>query len=323
MYSDTKKNIENSDIAISRPTMFTLVIVRLRKMPGSGTSGALLLRSMTKNEAIMTSAVPIRISVSPEPQPTLLALTIEYTSSDRPPVIANAPAKSKLRSPSLRLSGSRRVASSAAAMPIGTLTKRTHSQPAHWVSMPPNSTPAAPPEPETAPQTPIALLRSEPSRKRTVTNESAAGETIAAPRPWTARAMTSHVSLGGRPPASEAVAKTTRPTMNMRRRPIRSAMRPPSSRKPPKVRVYALTTHDRSSCEKCSALPMDGSATFTIAASGTTMNWATASSASARPRRSVWGVADITLLVRLTVLSGIEVPVPDLRYGIDVPVVKP
>ena len=63
-------------------------------------------------------------------------------------------------------------------------------------------------------------------------------------------------------------------------------MRPPSSRKPPKVSVYALTTHDRLSWEKSSASPMDGSATLTIDASSTTTNCAAARSASANQRRS-------------------------------------
>ena len=125
----------------------------------------------------------------------------------------------------------------AAAMPIGTLTNSTHSQPAHSVSTPPSSTPAAPPEPATAPQTPSAVLRSAPSLKVVVTIESAAGETSAAPRPCTARAMISHSSLWAKPPASEASANSSRPEMNIRRRPSRSARRPPSSRKPPKINV--------------------------------------------------------------------------------------
>ncbi len=84
---------------------------------------------------------------------------------------------------------------SAAAMPIGTFTNSTHSQPRPSVRMPPSSTPAAPPEPATAPQTPSALLRSAPSRKVVVTIASAAGEISAAPRPWTARATISQMSL--------------------------------------------------------------------------------------------------------------------------------
>src|SRR3954453_21823595 len=91
------------------------------------------------------------------------------------------------------LSASRRGASSAAMTPIGTLTNRTHSQPRYSVNTPPSSTPAAPPDPATAPQTPSARLRSAPSEKVLVTIDSAAGETSAAPRPGRARARSAAV----------------------------------------------------------------------------------------------------------------------------------
>ena len=109
---------------------------------------------------------------------------------------------------SSRLSATRRGAISAAAIPIGTFTNRTHSHPAHSVSIPPSSTPTAPPEPATAPQTPSALLRSEPSAKVVVRIESAAGEISAAPRPCTARAAISQMSLCASPPSSEASANS-------------------------------------------------------------------------------------------------------------------
>ncbi|OJU83561.1 MAG: hypothetical protein BGO11_04925 [Solirubrobacterales bacterium 70-9] len=105
------------------------------------------------------------------------------------------------------------------------------------VSTPPSSTPAAPPEPATAPHTPSALLRSAPSLKVTATIERAAGERIAAPSPWTARAAISWPESAASPPASEASAKRTSPAMKRRRRPSRSASRPPSRRQPPKVRT--------------------------------------------------------------------------------------
>ena len=41
--------------------------------------------------------------------------------------------------------------------------------------------------------------------------DSAAGETIAAPRPWTARAAISHASDWARPPASEASENSDEP----------------------------------------------------------------------------------------------------------------
>ena len=65
--------------------------------------------------------------------------------------------------------------------------------------MPPSKTPAAAPEPATPPQIPSALLRSAPSWKVVVTIESAAGERIAAPSPWTARAAISCPGAGGEP----------------------------------------------------------------------------------------------------------------------------
>src|SRR5919106_1107516 len=85
--------------------------------------------------------------------------------SASPPVTRTAPVASNARAtPSSRLSGSTRGASAAAATPIGTLTNRTHSHPAHSVSTPPRSTPAAPPEPATAPQ--IALSETAEQRRR-------------------------------------------------------------------------------------------------------------------------------------------------------------
>jgi hypothetical protein len=65
--------------------------------------------------------------------------------------------------------------------------------------------------------------------------ESAAGEMIAAPKPWIARAAISTGSDHASPHRNEATVKTATPTMNMRRRPSMSPDRPPSSRNPPKV----------------------------------------------------------------------------------------
>jgi len=71
--------------------------------------------------------------------------------------------------------------------------------------------------------------------------------------------------------ASEARLKTTSPAMNIRRRPSTSAIRPPSSRKPPKVIAYAVTIHCRSSWAKCSLVPIVGRATLTISMSTAVM----------------------------------------------------
>ena len=112
--------------------------------------------------------------------------------------------------------------------------KKTHDQLSALVSAPPSSTPAAPPLPETAPQMPSARLRSRPSAKVVIRIDSAAGETSAAPRPWSARKAISEPSDHARPSSRELAVKIASPTMNRRRRPSRSAIRPPRSSTPPK-----------------------------------------------------------------------------------------
>ena len=83
---------------------------------------------------------------------------------------------------------------------------------------------------------PSARLRSAPSAKMVMTIDSAAGNTTAAPTPCRPRITISTVSLPASPHASEAAANTASPTMKTRRRPSRSAARPPSSINPPKLR---------------------------------------------------------------------------------------
>ena len=105
------------------------------------------------------------------------------------------------------------------------------------MSTPPSSTPAAPPAPPIAPQMPTARLRAGPSANVVVRIDSEAGATIAPPRPCAARAAISRTLLSASPPASEASANSVSPKTNTRRRPSRSAARPPSSRKPANVTV--------------------------------------------------------------------------------------
>ena len=122
-------------------------------------------------------------------------------------------------------------------MPIGTFTQSTACQPNHSVSTPPRIEPAAPPAPATAPQTPSARLRSLPAGNSVISSERAAGEMRAAPMPCAARETTSMSGVTESAPAIDATTKRPRPAMKTRRRPVRSAIRPPSSRNPPKVSV--------------------------------------------------------------------------------------
>ena len=167
-----------------------------------------------------------------------------------------------------------RSESSAAAIPIGRLTKKTHRHESVSVSSPPRIRPTAPPPAAIALQIPSAFVRSRPSAKVVITIESAAGETSAAPRPCNARPPIRTPDDVARPLMSEATVKTTMPAMKSLCLPSRSDARPPSSRKPPKTRAYALTIHCRLVGEKCSPCWIDGSATFTIVASRMTMNCA-------------------------------------------------
>jgi hypothetical protein len=121
--------------------------------------------------------------------------------------------------------------------PIGTLMKKTHRQLSASTITPPRSRPTAPPAPAIAPQTASARFRSDPSAKVVRMIESAAGETIAPPRPWRPRARSSMPSDWDRPQISEAPEKTVIPATNKRRRPSRSASLPPSRRNPPNISV--------------------------------------------------------------------------------------
>ncbi len=85
------------------------------------------------------------------------------------------------------------------------------------------------------PHKPSALLRSAPSGNMFITIDSAAGKTTAAPSPCSPRIAIRNPLLVASPAATDAAVNTARPSIRMRRRPSRSAARPPSSRKPPKV----------------------------------------------------------------------------------------
>ena len=113
--------------------------------------------------------------------------------------------------------------------------KKIHSQPGPSTSGPPISHAAVAPMPPSAPQIPSALFRSAPSGNVVEMIERAVGVMIAAPMPWTARAASSAAGDQASPQRSDAAVKNGTPVMNRRRRPSRSAARPPSRSRPPKV----------------------------------------------------------------------------------------
>jgi len=113
--------------------------------------------------------------------------------------------------------------------------KKIHRQPGPSTSGPPISHAVVAPIPPRAPQIPSALFRSVPSVKVVEMIDRAVGVMIAAPAPWATRAASSAAGDQASPHSSDAAVKNTTPAMNTRRRPSRSAARPPSSSRPPKV----------------------------------------------------------------------------------------
>src|SRR6516164_2614391 len=159
-----------------------------------------------------------------------------------------------------------------------------YCHPAYLVRNPPAISPTVAPAAPSAPQIPSALLRSAPSANMFITIDRAAGSMIAAPNPCTARLPIRNASPVASAQASEAAVNTESPSIRIRRRPSRSAARPPSSKNPPNASAYAVTTHCKLVSEKCRSRPIVGNDTLTIVRSMIVMKYATANSANARQR---------------------------------------
>ncbi len=208
------------------------------------------------------------------------------TTSATATVMSSAPRTSRRcasrdRAPARpRMAGAR----AAAARPTGTLTRNTARQLENWTRTPPRTWPATKPTDATAPYRPMARVRSGPGGKLVVMRDSAAGATMAAPAPWMTRAAISRAGSVASPPARLASAKATRPIMNMRRRPNRSAARPPRMSRPPKEIAYPVTIQPTASEAMFSSRSIEGRATLTMLKSSTTMNAATRMRASGRLR---------------------------------------
>ena len=113
----------------------------------------------------------------------------------------------------------------------------TQRQPNASVTTPPSSRPTAYPAEPPTPKAARARLRSAGSAKASVRMPREAGIMVAAPIPCSARAVMRMAAPGANAATSSKVAKTAKPNTSTRRRPTRSAARPPTSRKPAKVRA--------------------------------------------------------------------------------------
>ena len=107
------------------------------------------------------------------------------------------------------------MAASPVTMPIGTLMKSTHRHESSDVSIPPSSTPIAPPAPPTAPHSPSAFASFGPENVVTMIVK-VVGERAAPPIPCTARAAVSHPEFSANPPMRLVPAKTKSPIRNIR-----------------------------------------------------------------------------------------------------------
>jgi hypothetical protein len=128
------------------------------------------------------------------------------------------------------------------------------------------------PIPKTPPQTPMARARSRGSVKTLVIIDIATGLSIEPPSACTIRKATSQPTDGARLHSSDPLTKIVRPIWKVRRRPIRSAVEPDSSRKLASTMTYASMVHCNPEIGASKSELIDGNATLMIVVSMLTMN---------------------------------------------------
>ena len=152
-------------------------------------SGCGVRSSSAAKAASPASPAPPMPSVCADVQPAAAASESAYTSAPKLAVASAAPRRSRPRHRGRAVSaGTIRNAPAPSTRPTGRLMTKIARQSTSSVRAPPSSTPIAAPAPPTAPQTPSALARSRPSLNVVMMIDSAAGDSIAAPRPCPARA---------------------------------------------------------------------------------------------------------------------------------------
>ncbi len=172
-----------------------------------------------------------------EVQPSLPDSMIAATRPPRTPIIRTWPTGSNRRALAARDSGTNSAAHTMAATTIGTLTQKMARQPRPSTRTPPRIGPSARARPDIEPNTPMARARSAGSGKVLAVIASATGLSIVPPTAWSARAAISQPMPGARPHSSEPSPKAARPVWKTRRRPSRSAVEPPRTRKLASTRV--------------------------------------------------------------------------------------
>src|SRR4029077_13327773 len=172
-----------------------------------------------------------------------------------------------------------------AATPIGRLTKKTQCQLKASVRTPPARSPSEPPATDTNTYALIARARSLGLGNSVMMIARITEAWAAAPIPCRKRAPIRAAPLGAIPHRSEATVNVATPARNTRLRPTRSPIRPASSSRLPKVTRKALITQVRLAWLKWRSCWIEGSATFTIVTSSTTISCARQTTNSAVQRR--------------------------------------
>jgi hypothetical protein len=145
----------------------------------------------------------------------------------RKSALEKVPSPAQSRRPGLgsRASPSFVSARAIVSRPIGTLTKKIHSQPRESTSTPPTSGPTATPTPTLAPQIPSAVLRSRGANSCAI-RASTVPNIAAPPIPCRPRARLSVRASLENPASSDAVVNPTSPAVKTSLRPSRSASEP-------------------------------------------------------------------------------------------------
>ena len=167
---------------------------------------------------------------------------------------------------------------------MGTLTKSTHRQSSKLVSTPPASTPTAAPLAAVADQAPRARRRSPGSVKVVTRMLRVAGARMAPRCPWAARAVISQAPLWASPPMRLHTVNTVSPMMKTRRRPKRSAARPPEHQEPGKGQRVGVDHPLLARPPTARGSPSSGGGPRSRwPRPSTTMNWAAQQMASTAP----------------------------------------
>ncbi len=150
---------------------------------------------------------------------------------------------------------------------IGVMAMKMLRQSNSSSSHPPTIGPRAIAAPVMAPHNPMARARSRRSVNTLVISDRVEGNTMAAPRPITARALMSSPVPPTSPPARLAKPNTAKPASSIPLRPSRSERLPAASTAPAKNRLKASTTHCSCEVDACNWRTSDGRATLTMVVS--------------------------------------------------------